>query len=213
MAVTKEQVLAALAKVVAPGGAPLTEARVLSDIVVSDGKVFFSLTVDAATVKAWEPVRGAAEAAVRAVPGVQSALVALTAERAGGNGAARGPQPSHTAQGRAAAPAAQGHGHAHGHAHAAHPADKVAPGIPGVDAIIAVASGKGGVGKSTTAVNLALGLRDLGLKVGVLDADIYGPSMPKLLAIKEKPQTIGGTRLKPIEHYGLTVMSICFLID
>ena len=87
------------------------------------------------------------------------------------------------------------------------------PGIPGVDAVIAVASGKGGVGKSTTAVNLALGLRDLGLKVGMLDADIYGPSLPKLLAIKEKPQTIGGTRLKPIERYGLTVMSIGFLID
>src|SRR5678815_5434685 len=67
--------------------------------------------------------------------------------------------------------------------------------------------------RSTTAVNLALGLRDLGMKVGILDADIYGPSLPKLLAIREKPQTIGGTRLKPIERYGLTVMSIGFLID
>ena len=86
-------------------------------------------------------------------------------------------------------------------------------GIPGVAAIIAVASGKGGVGKSTTAVNLALGLRDLGLKVGILDADIYGPSMPKLLAIREKPQTIGGTRLKPIERHGMPVMSIGFLIE
>ncbi len=209
MAVTKEQVLSALAKVGSPGGTPLPDARVLSDIVVSDGKVFFSITADAAAVKAWEPVRKSAEDAVRAIPGVQSALVALTAERAAG-AAARGPQPAHVAtQPRAAgAPAAQGHGHAH-----AHPADKVQPGIPGVDAIIAVASGKGGVGKSTTAVNLALGLRDLGLKVGMLDADIYGPSLPKLLAIKEKPQTIGGTRLKPIERYGLTVMSIGFLID
>jgi ATP-binding protein involved in chromosome partitioning len=204
MAVSKEQILAALAKVPSPGGAALTDARVLSNVVVTDGKVFFSLTVDAAAVKAWEPVRKAAEEAVRAVPGVQSALVALTAERAAG-AAARGPQPSHVAtQPRAAGPAA--------HAHA-HPADKVQPGIPGVDAVIAVASGKGGVGKSTTAVNLALGLRDLGLKVGMLDADIYGPSLPKLLAIKEKPQTIGGTRLKPIERYGLTVMSIGFLID
>ena len=203
MAVSKEQILSALAKVPSPTGETLPQARVLSDIVVSDGKVFFSMTVDAATVKAWEPVREAAEKAVRAIPGVQSALVALTAERAAG--AARGPQPSHVAQNRAAvAPPA--------HAHA-HPADKVQPGIPGVDAVIAVASGKGGVGKSTTAVNLALGLRDLGLKVGMLDADIYGPSLPKLLAIKEKPQTIGGTRLKPIDRYGLSVMSIGFLID
>jgi ATP-binding protein involved in chromosome partitioning len=85
--------------------------------------------------------------------------------------------------------------------------------VPGVAAIIAVASGKGGVGKSTTAVNLALGLSALGLKVGILDADIYGPSLPKLLAIRERPQTIGGTRLKPITRYGLTVMSIGFLID
>ena len=202
MAATKEQILAALAKVPAPGGAALTDARVLSDVVVTDGKVFFSLTVDAAAVKAWEPVRKAAEEAVRAVPGVQSALVALTAERSPG-AATRGPNPAHVAQ----QPRAAG-----GHAHA-HPADKVQPGIPGVDAVIAVASGKGGVGKSTTAVNLALGLRDLGLKVGMLDADIYGPSLPKLLAIKEKPQTIGGTRLKPIDRYGLSVMSIGFLID
>jgi ATP-binding protein involved in chromosome partitioning len=197
MAVSKEQVLAALAKVPSPGGTSLPDAGVLSDIVVSDGKVFFSLTADAAAVKAWEPVRKKAEDAVRAIPGVQSALVALTAERSAGS-AARGPQPAHVATQPQ---------------RAAHPADKVQPGIPGVDAVIAVASGKGGVGKSTTAVNLALGLRDLGLKVGMLDADIYGPSLPKLLAIKEKPQTIGGTRLKPIERYGLTVMSIGFLID
>jgi len=193
MAVTKEQILAALAQVPSPEGAALPQSRTLSDVVVSDGKVFLSITVDAAAVKAWEPVRQRAEAAVRAVPGVQSALVALTAERAPRAAAAAAPP----------RPAQR----------AAHPADNVHPGIPGVDAVIAVASGKGGVGKSTTAVNLALGLRDLGLKVGMLDADIYGPSLPKLLAIKEKPQTIGGTRLKPIERYGLTVMSIGFLID
>ncbi len=202
MAVRKEQILAALAQVPAPGGMALTDANVLSDVVVTDGKVFFSMTVDAAAVKDWEPVRKAAEEAVRAVPGVQSALVALTAERSAG-AAARGPNPAHVAQ----QPRAAG-----GHAHA-HPADKVQPGIPGVDAVIAVASGKGGVGKSTTAVNLALGLRDLGLKVGMLDADIYGPSLPKLLAIKEKPQTVGGTKLKPIDRYGLSVMSIGFLIE
>jgi ATP-binding protein involved in chromosome partitioning len=200
MTANKEQVLAALAKVPTPGGAALPEARVLSDIVVSDGKVFFSIAVDAAAVKAWEPVRKAAEDAVRAVPGVQSALVALTAERAAGAAGGK-PQP------------AAGAGASGRPAQRAHPGDKVQPGVPGVEAVIAVASGKGGVGKSTTAVNLALGLRDLGLKVGILDADIYGPSLPKLLAIREKPQTIGGTRLKPIDRYGLTVMSIGFLID
>ena len=205
MAVTKEQILTALAQVAAPNGGSLTEARVLSDIVVSDNKVFFSITVGAADVKAWEPVRKRAEDAVKAVAGVASALVALTAERTGGSAPAR---PQAAAPQR---PAAQGH--AHGHAHPAHPADRTQPGIPGVESVIAVASGKGGVGKSTTAVNLALGLRDQGLKVGVLDADIYGPSLPKLLAIREKPQTIGGNRLKPIERYGLTVMSIGFLID
>jgi ATP-binding protein involved in chromosome partitioning len=85
--------------------------------------------------------------------------------------------------------------------------------VPGVGAIIAVASGKGGVGKSTVAANLALGLRDLGLSVGVLDADIYGPSTPRLFAIKGKPQTKGGTRLIPMDGYGLKVMSIGFLVE
>jgi ATP-binding protein involved in chromosome partitioning len=201
MPVTKDDVLAALGKVAAPDGAQLPKTGTLSDIVASDGKVFFSITVDAGVVQAWEPVRKRAEEAVKAIPGVQSAMVALTAERKGGGApAARPPQAAPAAAGRA--------GHTHGHGQQQGPS-----GVPGVAAIIAVASGKGGVGKSTTAVNLALGLRDLGMKVGILDADIYGPSLPKLLAIREKPQTVGGTRLKPIERYGLTVMSIGFLID
>jgi ATP-binding protein involved in chromosome partitioning len=198
MASIKDDVLAALGKVATPAGKPLTETGTLSDIVATDGKVFFSITVDAADVKAWDSVRAQAEAATRAVPGVTSVLVALTAERAGGAAPQR-QAPAAAARRQGAAPG--------GHA-APSPA-----GIPGVTSIIAVASGKGGVGKSTTAVNLALGLRDLGLKVGILDADIYGPSMPKLLAIREKPQTIGGNRLKPIERHGMPVMSIGFLID
>ena len=203
MASVKDDVLAALGKVASPQGQPLTETGTLSDVVVTDGKVFFSITVDAAAVKAWDNVRAQAEAATRAVPGVTSVLVALTAERAGGTAPQRQAAPQvPPAAARPRQGAAPG-----GHA-APSPA-----GIPGVTAIIAVASGKGGVGKSTTAVNLALGLRDLGLKVGILDADIYGPSMPKLLAIREKPQTVGGNRLRPIERHGMRVMSIGFLID
>src|SRR5580698_8511228 len=206
----KDDVLAALGKISGPDGSALPASGKLSEVVASDGKVFLSITVDAGAVKAWEAVRERAEAAIRAVPGVKSVMVALTAERSSGaGGAPQRPQ---------AAPHA-------GHAHSARsgparpgpaPGAPSAPsqsGIPGVAAIIAVASGKGGVGKSTTAVNLALGLRDLGLKVGILDADIYGPSMPKLLAIREKPETIGGTRLKPIVRHGMPVMSIGFLIE
>jgi ATP-binding protein involved in chromosome partitioning len=84
--------------------------------------------------------------------------------------------------------------------------------VPGVRHIIAVASGKGGVGKSTVAVNLALALSQLGLKVGLLDADIYGPSVPRLLAITSKPETAEGKRILPIEKYGLKAMSLGFII-
>ncbi|HUI14534.1 MAG TPA: iron-sulfur cluster carrier protein ApbC [Xanthobacteraceae bacterium] len=205
----KHDVLAALGRVSSPDGTALPATGKLSEIVASDGKVFLSITVDASAVKAWEAVRERAEAAVRAVPGVKSVMVALTAERAAGSGGAmpRPPQRPQTASGAARAPGARP-GPAPGAPSAPSPS-----GIPGVAAIIAVASGKGGVGKSTTAVNLALGLRDLGLKVGILDADIYGPSLPKLLAIRERPQTIGGNRLKPIERHGMPVMSIGFLIE
>ena len=199
MASLKDEVLAALAKVASPQGQKLTETGTLSDVVVTDGKVFFSITVDAGAVKEWESVRARAEAATRAVSGVKSVLVALTAERASGVGGTA-PQRRPQMPPGAARPREGG-------------AAPSPAGIPGVTSIIAVASGKGGVGKSTTAVNLALGLRDLGLKVGILDADIYGPSMPKLLAIREKPQTIGGNRLKPIERHGMPVMSIGFLIE
>jgi ATP-binding protein involved in chromosome partitioning len=202
MAVEKTDVLTALARVKSPDGVALPATGSLSDVIVTDGKVFFSITVDAAVVPSWEPVSKAAEAAVRAVPGVVSAMVALTGERPAGARAQPTAPPTRVAP--AAPPGARPHGR--------QPAGQQ-PAVPGVEAIIAVASGKGGVGKSTTAVNLALGLRDLGLKVGVLDADIYGPSVPKLLAIRGKPQTIGGTRLRPMDGYGLKVMSIGFLIE
>jgi ATP-binding protein involved in chromosome partitioning len=202
MSIAKQDVLAALGKIAGPEGVALPSTGKLSDIVVADGKVFFSITVDAGAVEAWEAIRERAQKAVAALPGVQSVMVALTAERTGSAGSAR-TAPPRPQSSPAARPGASPGG----------PAAPSPAGIPGVAAIIAVASGKGGVGKSTTAVNLALALRELGLKVGILDADIYGPSMPKLLAIRERPQAIGGNRLRPIERFGMPVMSIGFLIE
>jgi ATP-binding protein involved in chromosome partitioning len=204
LSVTQQQVLDCLAKVRSPRGVGLIEANVLSPVSVADGKVFLSINVDAAEVRAWESVRAEAEKAIRAIPGVTAAMIALTAERKAGSAGPRAPHQH--------APGVQPVSSHKPPSGAASPMAKQAE-IPGIAAVIAVASGKGGVGKSTTAVNLALGLSQLGLKVGILDADIYGPSLPKLLGVRERPQTLGGTRLKPITRHGLTVMSIGFLIE
>ena len=206
MSVTQQQVLDGLSRVMSPRGVALGKAGVLSAISVSDGKVFFSINVDAAEARAWESTRAEAEAAVRAIPGVTTAMIALTAERKSG---AAPPPPPHS------------HSHSHGvQPVAAHkppqsptsPMSKQAE-IPGIAAVIAVASGKGGVGKSTTALNLALGLRDLGLRVGLLDADIYGPSVPRLTGIREKPQLNDDKKMIPIVRFGLAIMSIGFLVE
>jgi ATP-binding protein involved in chromosome partitioning len=209
LSVTQQQVLQALAGVRSPRGVALTNADVLSPITVSDGKVFFSINVDATEARAWETVRAQAESVVKAIPGVASAMIALTAERKAG--AAAPPQP---------------HRHAPGHTHGVAPVASHRPPpnpagspmarqaeIPGIAAVIAVASGKGGVGKSTTALNLALGLRDLGLRVGLLDADIYGPSVPRLTGIREKPVLNDEKKMIPIPRFGLAVMSIGFLVE
>jgi ATP-binding protein involved in chromosome partitioning len=185
----------------------IVDLGLVSDVFISDGKAYFSITVPAERAKELEPLRLAAERTVREMPGMSGAFAALTADRkAGAPGpAAARPQPG-PAQGR------------HGHAHAQQPraggnAPAPKPGIPGVKHIIAVASGKGGVGKSTTAVNIALALQSIGLKAAILDADIYGPSVPRLLHISGRPQQIDGKTIRPMENYGLKAMSMGFLVD
>ena len=219
MSVTKEAVIDKLRTVNGPDfSGNVVDLGLVSDIFIADSKVFFSITVPAARAQELEPLRAAAERAVKSMPGVTGAIVALTAEKKGG-GMERAPQPApRPAPPQAPRPApATPHAHAPGHRHAPAPAaagqQSGKRGVPGVDAIIAVASGKGGVGKSTTAVNLALGLAANGLKVGVLDADIYGPSMPRLLGIRGKPETVDGKVLKPMRNFGLKVMSMGFLVE
>ncbi|MGE0284998.1 MAG: Mrp/NBP35 family ATP-binding protein [Bradyrhizobium sp.] len=207
MSVTREQVLDTLSRVMSPRGIALPEANVLSAISASDGKVFFSINVDAAEARAWENVRAQAEAAVRAIPGVTTAMVALTAERKPGS-ATPPPVPQPHRHGGGVQPAASHRPPQGGE----NPMSKQAE-IPGIAAVIAVASGKGGVGKSTTAINLALGLRDQGLRVGLLDADIYGPSVPRLTGIHDKPQLNAERKMIPISRFGLSIMSIGFLVE
>jgi len=185
----------------------IVDMGLVSDVFISDGKAYFSITVPAERAKELEPLRVAAERVVKDMPGMKGAFAALTADKKAGNGnqPANRPQP---------APAQGHHGHAHPHPpRAAGNAPAPKPGIPGVKHIIAVASGKGGVGKSTTAVNIALGLLSLGLKAAILDADIYGPSVPRLLHISGRPQQIDGKIIKPMENYGLKAMSMGFLVD
>ncbi|SHK09619.1 ATP-binding protein involved in chromosome partitioning [Roseomonas rosea] len=178
-------------------GRDLVSAGMVGGVAVRDGMVQVEIAVPRERAREFEPVRAAAEAAARAVPGVISASAVLTAHRAG---------PSPAPQ---AAPQAAPHGHAHG---APQGAPRGGMLLGDVGAVIAVASGKGGVGKSTTAVNLAVALAQKGLRVGLLDADIYGPSLPQMLGAHEKPR-VDGNRIIPIDRWGLKAMSIGFLVD
>jgi ATP-binding protein involved in chromosome partitioning len=179
-------------------GRSVAALGMVSGVATRAGHVAVTLEVDPARGTALEPLRQACEQAIRAMPGVLSASAVMTAERAA-------PPPP---------PAPGGH---RSHSHGA-PAAKTTGGgsridVPGVKHMIAVASGKGGVGKSTTAVNLALGLAANGLATGLLDADIYGPSMPRMLGVTEKPESADGKMLKPIERFGLKTMSIGYIVN
>ena len=190
--VTERDVFDILSKIQSPeGGGNLVSDKLVENVFVSEGKVIVSIAVPADRAKQLEPLRVAVENSVKSLPGVEKATAVLTAERKAGAGAPP-PKPSEAGQtGEAARPK---------------------PAVPGIGSIIAVASGKGGVGKSTTSVNLALGLKEAGLTVGILDADIYGPSMPRLLGINEKP-TAQGRVLNPLEALGIKVMSMGFLVE
>ncbi|MBF0356782.1 MAG: iron-sulfur cluster carrier protein ApbC [Alphaproteobacteria bacterium] len=191
--VTQETLLAALKNVKDPEkGSDLVSLGMISGISIKDGHVAFAIEIDPARAKTLEPVRIEAEKAVHALPGVLTVQAVLTAERKKGKDGG-------------------GHDHGHGHAHGAPGGEK--PLIPHVKAVIAVASGKGGVGKSTTTVNLALALVGMGLKVGVFDADIYGPSMPRMLGIEGQPEmSPDGQSILPLHNHGLTAMSMGFLV-
>ncbi|HYH17108.1 MAG TPA: iron-sulfur cluster carrier protein ApbC [Azospirillum sp.] len=193
--VTEEQVVQALKSVVDPErGADVVSLNMLSGLVVRDGNVAFSIEVDPKRGAQAEPLRHAAEKAVERLPGVTSVTAVLTAH----NAAPAQPQKVDHSY-------AQGHGHFQGQ-------QEQKPLVPGVKAIVAVASGKGGVGKSTTSANLALALAANGQKVGLLDADIYGPSMPRMLGIQGRPVSHDGHTLEPMENYGIKVMSMGFLV-
>jgi ATP-binding protein involved in chromosome partitioning len=196
--ITREHVLQALGGVIDPDrGQDVVALGMVSGIVIKGSNVGFALEVEPSEAPAKEALRRACEQAVLTLPGVTSATAVLTAERAPASGEAR-PRGSPMAAGAPARdPGTLGGKSA----------------LPGIRSVVAVASGKGGVGKSTTSVNLALALARLGQRVGLLDADIYGPSQPRMLGIAGRPGSADGKKLLPMENYGVRVMSMGFLVD
>ncbi|HVC61654.1 MAG TPA: Mrp/NBP35 family ATP-binding protein [Acetobacteraceae bacterium] len=201
MAATQDALREALRAIKDPAsGFDIVAAGLVEGIEQRGGLVQVSLLTDRAHAAAMEPVRREVESLLGRQPGVTNATAVLTAHKA---------VPQVAAQ---AAPAGQGarQGNAHGHAQPA--GQKAALLLPEVKAIVAVASGKGGVGKSTVAVNLAVALARQGHRVGLLDADIYGPSLPRMLGLNRKPEVRGG-KMIPLQAWGLSCMSIGFLVE
>ena len=183
--VTEAEIIAALKSVKLPDSDHnIIDARVATGLVVKDGHVQFALEIDPAMAEKMEPVRKQAEQAAAGVAGVLSVTAVLTAHKP----AEQKPPPRQQAQ----------------------PQPKKL--LPHVGAIIAVASGKGGVGKSTTSANLAVAFRQMGLRTAMLDADIYGPSLPTMMGISGRPSSPDGKIIIPMEAHGVTCMSIGFLV-
>jgi len=184
--VTRETVINTLKSVIDPdNGQDVISLGVVTGVVVKDGNVGFALEVDPKDGAAKEPLRKACETAVENIPGVLSVTAVLTAE-------SNAPPPPPQAK-----PQQQ----------------QNKPEIPGVSAIVAIASGKGGVGKSTTTVNLATAMAQQGLRIGVLDCDVYGPSIPRMLKLSGRPRSDDGKTLQPMENYGVKCMSIGFMVE
>ena len=170
----------------------LVTSGMITGVVIKDGNVGFSIEVEPSRGAALEPMRKAAENAVASLKGVLSVTAVLTAHRSTNSQK----QPKTQTQTNQDGTSTQTNRDL----------------APNVKHIVAVASGKGGVGKSTTAINLAISFASIGLSVGILDADIYGPSLPRMMGINEKPTSIDGKILEPIEKYNIKCMSIGFLV-
>jgi ATP-binding protein involved in chromosome partitioning len=186
---TRDAVLDALRAVPMPGGGSVVDAGLVRALTVEGDRVSFLLEVDPAVGRELEPVRAAAEAAVAALPGVGSVSALLTA-----HGPAPKQPPPDLKIGR-------------------HPTPQAGPAaVAGVKRIIAIASGKGGVGKSTVAANLAVALAREGKRTGLLDADIYGPSQPRMMGVSDRPKSPDGKTILPLFAHGVTLMSIGLML-
>ncbi len=195
---TTEDVLIALRGVIDPeNNKDVVALGLIQGLNVKDGHVSFALEVAPTEGRAKEPLRLACERTVLALKGAKSVAAVLTAHRAPAIPAPRGAglnrQMQAEAAPRAGSPERQG--------------------PEGVKAVVAVASGKGGVGKSTVAVNLAIALNRMGRRAGLLDADIYGPSIPRMLGLTGKPTSKDGKKLQPMEAWGIKAISIGSLIE
>lgn len=192
MANTKQDILDALSQVMTPDGKNLVSRDLIRALSIDGGKVRFVIEAESPeAASGLEPARAAAEQAVSGLPGVSAVSAVLTAHGPAGSKA----PPPDLKIGR-------------------HPTPQKGPeAVKGVDRILAVASGKGGVGKSTVSSNLAVALARQGRRVGLLDADIYGPSQPRMMGVSKRPASPDGKTIIPLHAHGVTMMSIGLMVD